>query len=167
MYTDKKVTVRNIYLFLIINYTGIALLQQYGVLANRVEYSRRIMTNQVFFYLVLFTTNCVIGICYFILKRMSDRRHVTLNALKHAYENVVKGITEDVGQNLFQRLVLHLADALQTRCVCVGKVDKKETSIVPVTVWDGEFITTTPSIPIAGSVFEKVLQQKKYYIFRC
>jgi signal transduction histidine kinase/CheY-like chemotaxis protein len=122
------------------------------------------MNNNTFFYLVLMLIDTIIGLSYFVFKKAHDTRTKTLNSLKNAYENVVNGMADDVGKNLFQRLVLHLADAVQTRYVFIGMFDSKNDSkIVPLTFWDGDFSDSMESFPIKDSVFERVILEKRYF----
>jgi len=165
VYPEKKVTQGIVYLMLITSYTGVALLQKFGVLAVHVEYARMMITNDVFFIFVVVGITWVILLCYIILNSVSIQINKIFQTLKGTYDSVVRNISEYMGKDQFKMVVTGLAETLKMRGIFIGmfKSDTENNIIIPVTVWDRWFMETTSEIMIEKTIFQKVVQQKECF----
>jgi signal transduction histidine kinase len=162
---DKKISLK-VFSILLLGYLLVALLQKGGILPNYMAFSREMMHNGYFFYLVLGINCFVITAGYILVIILNFHVSSILDEMKNSFDSILRGIISDTGQDSIDCLVRNLSETLHARCVVAGELVDRADTIRTLSVWENGERSPAFECPLRESVFGAAITGKKLFIER-
>ncbi len=163
IYRENTNTNRNLIIALLFSYISVALLQKTGVVTNPVEYSRKMMDHDFFFFFVFINTVLVITGVFPLITIIQKNVHQQLDDMVHIYRKIVTGTVIADGTDFYTTFTSAIAEALNAHHVILAKLTSSGDSIETLAVYRNGLMHPNFTQPLIGSPFELIIRDSGYY----
>lgn len=149
----------------LIGYLSVALLQKYGLLENSVQYSREMMENSSFFFIITGITTVIFCSGLLFVEFLYTILQISVIDLTRSFNAVVRGTTLSPNHDFFANLAECSTTAFNIRCMVIAQLHRTASELETITVWNDGAIKDNYRITIEKTIAREILRNPDQKLF--